>query len=209
MKLEDYGQVTIILRGLDYETVRVICQVIEQSKCIKNVEITLNTPDVFSTIQKISSEFKGKLHIGAGTVTNLNEAIHAVEHGAEFILSPIVLDDAVISYAKSQNVLTISGAFTPSEIHVAYERGCDIVKVFPATSVSENYFKDVKAPLGDIPLMAVGGVNRENGKAFLTHGVNYLGLGARGIFSQEALYKKDLFSLKKECELFEQKVLSC
>lgn len=208
MKIEDYGKITIILRGLAYDKVRMICQVIAKSKSIKNVEITLNTPDVYAMIQKISDEFKGQLYIGAGTVTNLEEAIQAVESGAEFLLSPVVLDDAVIQYAKSQDVLTVSGAFTPSEIHKAYHAGSDIIKVFPATSVSQTYFKDIKAPLGDIPLMAVGGVNRDNGQEFLSHHVDYLGLSATGIFSQEALDGHLISQLEEECQLFEKTVLS-
>ena len=46
-----------------------------QSEKIKNVEITLNTPNAYETIEKkIAKEFKDRLSIGAGTVKTFDSA---------------------------------------------------------------------------------------------------------------------------------------
>lgn len=204
MRLEEYHKVTVILRGKNYETVQKICQAVSQSEQIKNLEITLNTPGALSIMNKIKTEFGDRLNIGAGTVLTLEQAKQAVACGAEFLLSPTVMETEIIEFAKTKEVLTVSGAYTPTEVLLSAKRGCDIVKLFPVTSVAPTFFKDIKAPLGEIPLMAVGGVNQDNGKRLLKNGVDYLGAG--GIFSKTALESNSVEQLIKECQLFEKNV---
>lgn len=155
-------------------------------------------------MNKIKTEFGDRLNIGAGTVLTLEQAKQAVACGAEFLLSPTVMETEIIEFAKTKEVLTVSGAYTPTEVLLSAKRGCDIVKLFPVTSVAPTFFKDIKAPLGEIPLMAVGGVNQDNGKRLLKNGVDYLGAG--GIFSKTALESNSVEQLIKECQLFEKNV---
>ena len=70
------------------------------------------------------------------------------------------------------------GAFSPSEILEAWNAGADAVKVFPAGSLGPGYIKAVRAPLGHIPLMAVGGVNEKNAAEYMKAGC--VGIGAGG-----------------------------
>ena len=69
------------------------------------------------------------------------------------------------------------GAMTPSEIVKAHDLGADIVKVFPASVLEPSYIKAVRAPLGYIDLMAVGGVNEENVGDFIRAGAVGIGIG--------------------------------
>jgi hypothetical protein len=64
----------------------------------------------------------------------------------------------VIRLANELGMVTMPGAFTPTELETAYEAGADLVKVFPASDLGPGYFKSVRGPLGHIPLVAVGGV---------------------------------------------------
>ena len=195
MKNKELSKVTVILRGYKYETVRNICLAIEKTRHIRNLEITLNTEDALNIISKISNEFGDRLNIGAGTVTNLNSAKSAIKAGARFILSPTVLEKEVVDYAKEEGVITVCGALTPSEILQGINNGCNIIKIFPVSTISKSYFKDIRAPLGNFPIMAVGGVNKENAKVFFEDGANYIGLG--GLFSSKTLKENDY---KKMCE---------
>ncbi|EOR27528.1 2-keto-3-deoxy-6-phosphogluconate aldolase [Clostridium sartagoforme AAU1] len=206
MEIKDFTKITVILRGYNYETVRNICLAVKETKNIRNLEITMNTPDVFEIISKISKEFGECLNIGAGTVTSLEQAKKAIESGAEFLLSPTVMGKDIVDYARERNVITVSGALTPSEVLTACENNSDIIKIFPVSNVCKSYFKDLKGPLGEFPIMAVGGVNRENAKDYFDRGAQYIGLG--GLFSKESLKENNLDKMKKDCKEFEKLIFN-
>ncbi|REJ11482.1 MAG: 2-dehydro-3-deoxyphosphogluconate aldolase, partial [Bacillaceae bacterium] len=165
---------TQILRGYSYNQVKTVCEALVESK-IRSVEVTLNTDDALTMISRLSEEFGEKLFIGAGTVITLNDAKEAIQAGAKFILSPILMTNEMIDYCKEHDVITVSGALTPTEIYEAFSRGSDIVKVFPVKEFSFNYAYSVCEPLGDLPLMAVGGVNHTNVNQYLKNGFKYVG----------------------------------
>jgi 2-dehydro-3-deoxyphosphogluconate aldolase/(4S)-4-hydroxy-2-oxoglutarate aldolase len=59
----------------------------------------------------------------------------------------------------------------------AWERGADIVKVFPATSVGPRYFRDLRGPFPQIRLMPTGGVSIENAREFILNGACCVAIG--------------------------------
>ena len=69
------------------------------------------------------------------------------------------------------------GAFTPTEIVAAWRAGADIVKVFPATSLGPQFFRDLRGPLPEVRLMPTGGVTVENARDFLAAGAALVGIG--------------------------------
>lgn len=202
MKLQNFPKVTIILRGYSHSQVRTVMQALLQSS-IRSVEITMNTEGALDMIKDFSREFGDEMYIGAGTVTTMKEAVSAIEAGAAFILSPVMLSREIIDLCKKHSVISVPGAMTPTEIHNSLKDGADIVKVFPANSCGAKFFKDIKAPLGDIPLMAVGGVNRENAADYLKSGADYLGIGS-GIFSKKDIEEENLEGLVKSLKEFEE-----
>lgn len=185
------GKATVILRGYTYEQVRLIAEELVGSK-VKNMEITLNTEDAITTIRKISAEFGDRLNIGAGTVLTYEELVAAIDAGAKFVLSPNMMSPEMLAYCKEKGVISVPGGYTPSEISTLFAQGADIVKVFPANELSHSYAKKVCEPLGDLPLMAVGGVNTENVKEIFKGGYQFVGT-AGGIFK-----KQDLLDLNRE-----------
>ena len=104
--------------------------------------------------------------VGAGTVTSTALAELAHSAGAQFIVSPDT-DPAVIRRTKELGMCAMPGAMTPSEIKTAYEAGADFVKVFPASVLGPEYIRAIRGPLGQIPLLSVGGVSEGNAAAFL------------------------------------------
>src|SRR6476469_2130017 len=89
---------------------------------IRILEITLNSQDALPVIEQLSHGFKDKMLIGAGTVLNTTDANNAIDAGARFLISPS-LDIAVIKTAKDAGVVSIPGAFTPTEILSAHNNG--------------------------------------------------------------------------------------
>lgn len=198
--MNELSQVTVILRGYTYEQVYTVCKVIEGSS-IQNVEITTNSPGVFETVKEIKENFT-HLNVGVGTVLNMDHAKAAVEAQADFILSPILLSDEIIKYCIENNVTCVTAAFSASEIYKAMLAGASVIKIFPANSLAKSYAKDVKAPLGNVDLMAVGGVGKENAKEYLNGGYKYLGIGS-GIFKKEDIEDMNEERLRKSLEEFE------
>jgi len=104
------------------------------------------------------------------------EAEAAIDAGARFILSPS-LDIDTIRVTRQRGAVSIPGAFTATEILTAYRNGAHIVKVFPA-SVGASYFRDLRGPLPQIPLMPTGGVNLDNIREFRAAGAVAFGIGS-------------------------------
>ena len=183
MKIEEFPKITVILRGYNYDQVRLITELLVKYG-IKSLEITMNTENAFEIIKKIKEEFGKKIFIGAGTVINMENTKEAVKAGAEFILSPIMLEKEILEYCKSKEVLTVPGAFSPTEITESLRNGADIVKIFPAERLGSKYISDITAPLGELPLMVVGGINKNNVNDYFKKGAKYAGI-ASGIFKKE------------------------
>lgn len=197
------GCVISILRGYTYEQVKAVCDTLCQSRKIKNVEITLNTENAIEIIRNISKEYGDRLHIGAGTVVTFEEVKAAIDAGARFVLSPVGYTKAMIDYCHEHNVIAIPAAFTPHEIYTQIQNGADIVKIFPANELSWNYAHKVMEPLGDLPLLAVGGVNAENVLEVLKSGYHYVG-SAGGIFSKKDILECNHEQLLHSLRQFEQ-----
>ena len=149
---------------------------------IRLVEFTfdMKAPDSWkdnaATIRAVGDAMKGKLFVGAGTVCSVELCDLAAEAGAQFIISPDA-DEMVIRRTRELGLVSIPGALTPTEIKAAWCAGADFVKVFPASAMGPAYLKAVRAPLGHIPLMAVGGVNEKNAADFIRAGCCGIGVG--------------------------------
>ncbi len=128
------------------------------------------------SLELIHTQMKGKILMGAGTVMTPQQVETAHIHGAEYIISPNV-DTAVIRHTKELGMISMPGAFTPSEVATAYEAGADIVKLFPAGLMGPDYIKALRAPLSHIPVSAVGGINEYNIADFWKAGVCCFGIG--------------------------------
>lgn len=204
MDIRNFPKITIILRGYNYSQARTVMKALAKSS-IKSVEITMNTPNALEMISKLSSEFGSEILIGAGTVTTLEQAKEAIKAGAKFILSPVMLTKEIFDLCKQYSVISVPGAMSPTEIYKSFNDGADIIKVFPAISCGMKFFKGVKAPLGNLPIMAVGGVTKDNAKEFLNSGVDFLGIGS-GLFNKEDIINENIEGLIKSLGEFEKKM---
>ena len=128
-------------------------------------------------ISALREKFGDKMTIGAGTVITAEQADEAAEAGAQFLLSAVVGGE-VIARGNELGLVTIPGALTPSEIQQAHDFGADFVKLFPAGQLGPGYFKAVRAPLSNIPLIAVGGIDENNLRDYLAAGAVGVGVGS-------------------------------
>ena len=189
-----FSAVTQVLRGYTYDQVKAVVEVLVDSP-VHNVEVTMNTPDAASLIHRLSREYGSVINVGAGTVLTLDELKLAHKAGATFVLSPTLFSEEMFAYCKEHGILSVPGAFTPTEVAHAFSLGADIVKVFPANEVSYSYAKKVCEPLGNLPLMAVGGVTTQNIAEVFAGGYRYVGT-ANGIFNKNDILTENKAALK-------------
>ena len=204
MSVKDFPKVTVILRGYTYSQIRTVVKNLIGTE-LKAVEITMNTPGALDCIQKISEEFGDKILIGAGTVLTYEEAQQSIEAGAAFLLAPTVFSKEILDLCKEKGVVSVPGAFSPSEIYRSFEDGADIVKVFPAARRGSKYLTDIQAPLGKLPLMVVGGVNTGNLEEYFRAGASYAGI-ASGIFNKDDILQENEVNLKESIKAIEEKI---
>lgn len=197
----EFSPITAIFRGYDYEQVKTAVEILLHSE-IHAVEITLNRGDSKETIRKIVKEYGAEIAVGAGTVQTKEDLQDVIGLGVDFILAPSMFTKEMIQICKANNVLSVPGAFSPTEIYQSMQNGADIVKVFPATVLGARYITDIIAPLGNLPMMVVGGINAENVAVYRNAGANYAGI-ASGIFKKEDLFAKNKAGLQKSLQYFE------
>jgi len=140
------------------------------------LEVTMTVPGAVEIIRTMARDKEPGVLIGAGTVLDAGTASDVIAAGADFVVSPIT-DGKMIVACREAEVLVVPGAFTPTEIVAAWRAGADIVKVFPATSLGPQFFRDLRGPLPHIRLMPTGGVTLENAREFLAAGACCVGIG--------------------------------
>jgi 2-dehydro-3-deoxyphosphogluconate aldolase/(4S)-4-hydroxy-2-oxoglutarate aldolase len=136
---------------------------------VKCLELTFTIPNALDVIKEVSKNVSSEFLVGAGTVLDPETARSAILAGAKFVVSPVLNKD-IILLCHRYDILSIPGAFTPTEILTAWDYGADIVKVFPATVLGPKYFKDVKGPLPYVRLLPTGGVTVDNAGEFIRAG---------------------------------------
>lgn len=163
-----------ILRGVDPEHLQVVVDALYAGG-ITVVELTLNSADALPQIAKLAARYENRMLIGAGTVLDLSDVKGAADAGARFIISP-GFDEEVVKFTLQKNLVSIPGAYTPTEIMRAYKAGADIVKIFPVNNA--EYVKSVAAPLNKVRMMPTGGINTFNIQEFNSAGAVAFGIGS-------------------------------
>jgi 2-dehydro-3-deoxyphosphogluconate aldolase/(4S)-4-hydroxy-2-oxoglutarate aldolase len=169
------SKVIAIVRGIAADQAKPLFAALAEGG-IEFAEVALNTPDALKIIHEMREEYEGRMTVGAGTVLDGSMAEEAIQAGAQFLISPNV-DQGMIHKGLSHNVLPLPGAMTPTEIVQAVNYGAPIVKIFPCSSLGPNYLKELKGPLGNVDMLAVGGINKENAASYLAAGAVGLGVG--------------------------------
>lgn len=119
--------------------------------------------------------------MGTGSVCDSATAALYLQLGSNFIVSPSLNPD-MAKICNRRKVAWIPGCGTLSEINMAEELGCEIVKIFPGAEVGgPSFVKAIKGPCPWTELMPSGGVTpeRESLEAWFKAGVACVGLGSK------------------------------
>lgn len=142
------------------------------------IEVPLNSPDPFSSIAVLVSEFGDVALIGAGTVLTARDVQRAADCGSRIIVSPNT-DPAVIAESARLGMQSWPGAFTPTECLTALDAGADGIKLFPAGLAGPTGAGALKAILPEgTRIRAVGGVDPAHFAAWFDAGIEGFGIGS-------------------------------
>lgn len=166
---------------------------------VRAIEFTNRGPHALSNfklmLEKRNAEMKDLL-LGIGTIRSLDHLEQFENVGADFFVSPIV-DPVLLRHAAANNHLFIPGCMTPTEIHIAENEGCSLVKIFPGNVVGQQFIRSVRELFPAMKFMITGGVepNKENLESWFNSGAHAVGLGS-SLISREILNSKNYESLQ-------------
>jgi 2-dehydro-3-deoxyphosphogluconate aldolase/(4S)-4-hydroxy-2-oxoglutarate aldolase len=185
--------VVAILRGRHGEHLDAVLDVLVESG-VRSLEVTLNTPGALAALRRAGTRYGPEVTVGAGTVRTVTDLGSAVAAGARFLVSPHT-DLTLAARAGEAGVPYLPGALTPTEIVAAWAAGAAAVKLFPARLGGPRYLRDVREPLGDIPIVPTGGVSVDNVADWFAAGAVAVGVG--GTLIGDALDGGDLSALAR------------
>ena len=172
----------VIVRGVEKDKLIPLTQALFDGG-IRLMELTYSADGTVSDdqtaecIKLLVNHFKGEMLIGAGTVLTEKQVELTHEAGGKFIISPDTYPEVIKATVKL-GMVSIPGALTPTEIQSAMRNGADFVKLFPITNLGASYLKAIKAPLKNVKMLAVGGIDQNNLNEYFQAGACGFGIGA-------------------------------
>lgn len=153
-RILELGRLAVIRGPSTDLTVKMVEALIRGGVC--GIEITYSTPDAEEVVRQLNQRFGETILLGMGTLTKLEQAETAKAAGAKFLVSPHCRPELAQAMVAS-GLVTMVGAFTPTEVEYAYRLGSDVVKIFPGSLSGPAYIKALKGPFPHIPMMPTGG----------------------------------------------------
>ncbi|MGH6927774.1 MAG: 2-dehydro-3-deoxy-6-phosphogalactonate aldolase, partial [Dongiaceae bacterium] len=119
-----------ILRGLEPENALAVGQILVDAG-FRIIEVPLNSPRPFGSIERLAQAFGARALIGAGTVLRPEDVGRVKGAGGQVIVMPHS-DPRIIEEAQAQRLTCLPGVATPTEGFAALAAGADGLKLFPA-----------------------------------------------------------------------------
>ncbi len=145
---------------------------------IKFIEVTLTMDNALEILKNVANKHKGEeVAIGAGTVVDVVSARLAITNGAKFIVAP-TFDKEIAELCNLYRVAYIPGIHNPNDIVTALKAGCDLLKLFPASTLEPFVIKEFKGPFPQARFIISGKVNEKTANEWLNYGADAVCLGS-------------------------------
>lgn len=166
-----------ILRGIrPDEVLPVAAALIEEG--VRAIEVPLNSPDPFTSIERLQREFGDRACIGAGTVLDAASVDRLAATGARLMVTPNT-DPVLIARGVAAGLQPVPGFLTPSEAFAAIGAGAQRLKLFPSVALSPAYLRAIREVLpARVAIYAVGGTGAGNLAEWMAAGAAGIGVGS-------------------------------
>lgn len=166
-----------ILRGITLQEVEPVSKALFDAG-VRYIEIPLNSPDPFTSIEALASLMGQRAICGAGTVMSVADIERVANCGGKLIVSPHI-NVELVTAALARDMLVFPGVATVTEAIAAIDAGATHLKLFPAGDLGAGYLKSIHAVLPEnVSVYAVGGIDLEDLDAFWRAGARGFGIGS-------------------------------
>ena len=156
---------------------------------------------VFAELNKWAIKECPEMIMGVGSIVDEATTAMYIALGSNFIVSPLI-DEGMAKVCNKRKVAWSPGCGSVTEIGRAHELGCEVVKIFPGSSVGgPDFVKGVLGPMPYASIMPTGGVEptEESLKKWFGAGVHCVGMGSQ-LFPKEVLANKDFAYITNKCK---------
>lgn len=132
------------------------------------MELTLRTPAAMEALRRVRAEVPAML-AGVGTILTPQQVNEVAAAGAAFGVAP-GFNPRIVAEAGRIGLPFAPGVCTPSEIELALEAGCRLLKFFPAEpSGGLAYLRSAAAPYAHLGVrfIPLGGIDPNNAERYL------------------------------------------
>jgi 2-dehydro-3-deoxyphosphogluconate aldolase/(4S)-4-hydroxy-2-oxoglutarate aldolase len=168
------------------------------ARCIEFVDRADSAAHVF---REITCHFASGDHgviLGVGSIVDAPTAAMYIASGAHFVIGPL-LNAEVARLCNRRGILYGPGCGSATEIGNAQELGCEIVKLFPGSSVGgPEFVRSVLAPMPWTRIVATGGVepSEDSLRRWFGAGIVACGIGSR-LITDELLQARDYGGIER------------
>ena len=185
------SRLVAILRLNDHANVVEIADTLVRAG-VQCLEVTIERPSGLAALAAVIGAIGEGAYVGAGTVLRLSEVQAVADAGARFLVTPDT-NAEVIAAGAARGLVTLPGAFTPSDVATAVHAGADYVKLFPAATGGVEHLRALRGPFPRVAFVPTGGVSIENAPLWFEAGAAAVAMGSNlvpGLGSLEGLFER-------------------
>lgn len=155
--------------------------------------------EVFAEVVKYAARECPEMAVGVGSVVDPGTASLYMQLGACFVVGPL-FNVEVARTCNRRLVPYTPGCGSVTEVGLAQEAGCQVVKLFPGDVLGPKMVKGLMAPMPWSKLMVTGGVEptEENLTSWVKAGTYCVGMGSK-LFPKEKTAAGDWQYITDKC----------
>lgn len=140
---------------------------------IKILEITIENSSLYEAIHEVSRNAT----VAAGGVITGQQALKAIDAGAQLLASPIFQMN-MVKISKDKEIPLIACTSTPNETYEAWKTRVPLIKIFPTKALGGVlYIEDLLRPMPFLNVMPSGDINVEEVPDYIKAGAAAVGVG--------------------------------
>jgi 2-dehydro-3-deoxyphosphogluconate aldolase/(4S)-4-hydroxy-2-oxoglutarate aldolase len=165
--------------------------------------------EIFAQLSKWVVTECPALILGIGSIIDASTATLYLQLGANFVVGPLFNQD-IATVCNRRGVAYCPGCLTPTEVGMAQEAGCDLIKIFPGDVVGTAFIKGILAPIPWSKLMVTGGVTpeKDNLEQWFNAGVFCVGMGSK-LFPTEKIETAEWTYITRKCQECFEYIAAC